>query len=61
MSLPAWYLHKADQCARLAEATAQPGERPRFEAERELWLRLLAEEIGADEITLQAVLVRMSQ
>jgi hypothetical protein len=49
MSLAAWYCHKADQCARLANDAIEPHQRSDFETERELWLQF-AEQI--DENTL---------
>jgi hypothetical protein len=52
----AWYLQKADQCARLADEATDPCDRDRFVSERSEWLRALADEIGADvkllEITI---------
>jgi hypothetical protein len=50
MSLTEWYVHKADQCARLAKAAIDARVRADFEAERELWLQIAAEEIARDEI-----------
>jgi hypothetical protein len=61
MSLPAWYLHKVDQCARLAENAAEPSHRRRFESKRKAWLRILADEIRADEATMRAVLALADQ
>jgi hypothetical protein len=54
MSLAAWYLHNVDQCARLAD-DAEPCE-CRFVSERQVWLGILAREIGADVVRLEAVL-----
>jgi len=48
MSLAAWYLHKADQCARLAKDAIEPRKRD-FETERKLWLQI-AEQIQMDEV-----------
>ena len=48
MSLAAWYLHKADQCARLAKDAIEPRKRSDFENERKLWLQI-AEQIEMDE------------
>jgi hypothetical protein len=59
MSLAAWYLHKVDQCARLASDVTEPRERARFKAERRSWLQILAKEIEADEGTLRAVAAMM--
>jgi hypothetical protein len=49
MSLAAWYLHKADQCARLAKDATEPRKRSDFETERKLWLQI-AEQIERDEV-----------
>jgi hypothetical protein len=49
MSLAAWYLHKADQCARLAKDTTDPRKRSDFETEGKLWLQI-AEQIEMDEV-----------
>ena len=49
MSLAAWYLHKADQCARLAKDAIEPRKRSDFENERKLWLQI-AEQIEMDEV-----------
>ena len=43
-----WYRYKIDQCARRTRAAVEPNPRRRFEAERKLWLQILAEEIGAE-------------
>lgn len=56
MSLAAWYLHKVDQCARLAEEASEPSQRCRFESERRFWLQILAEKIRVDEKTLEAAI-----
>lgn len=48
MSFAAWYLHKVNQCARLADDATDASDLERFASERSEWLRLLAEEIGAD-------------
>jgi hypothetical protein len=55
MSLAAWYLHKIDQCARVAD-NADPCDRDRFVSERLEWLRILAREIGTDAVGLETVL-----
>lgn len=60
MSLAPFYLHKVDQCARLANDAAEPCERDRFISERQEWLRILAGEIGTDAERLEAVLVQSS-
>ena len=56
MSLASFYLDKFDQCARLADDAAEPCERDRFISQRQVWLRVLAGEIGADAERLEAVL-----
>jgi hypothetical protein len=43
MSLLDWYLHKADQCARLAKEAREAGDRARFESERRTWLEVAAQ------------------
>jgi len=55
MTVAAFYLHKVDECARLAE-DAEPGQRWRFESERQEWLHILAGEIGADAAALEAAI-----
>jgi len=49
MSFAAWYLHKADQCARLAKDATEPRKRSDFETEIKLWLQI-AEQIEMDEV-----------
>jgi hypothetical protein len=44
-----WYLQKAEQCARLAKATAEPLRRAEFESERRLWLKVAEAEARADK------------
>jgi hypothetical protein len=56
MSLVSFYLHKVDQCARIADDATDPCDRARFVAERYEWLRVLAEEIGADAGVLEATI-----
>jgi len=56
MSLAAWYLHKVDQCARLADDAMDPRDHARFVSERHDWLRFLAVEIGADVGVLEAAI-----
>jgi hypothetical protein len=48
MSLVAWYLHKAEQCARFAKDATDPRKRSDFETERKLWLQI-ADQIEMDE------------
>jgi len=49
MSLTSWYLHKADQCARMAKEAIDRRQLSYFEAERKLWLEIMEEEArGAD-------------
>lgn len=55
MSLAAFYLHKVDQCARLAD-DAEPCERDHFISERQEWLDILAQEIGTDAVHLETAL-----
>jgi hypothetical protein len=55
MSLACFYLHKIDQCARLADDT-EPCERDRLVTERQEWLRVLAREIDTDPVRLETVL-----
>lgn len=55
MSLATFYLHKVDQCARLAD-DAEPCERDHFISERQAWLDILAREIGTDAVRLETVL-----
>ena len=54
MSLAAWYLHKVEQCASLAADAVDPCDHAGFVCERDLWLRILAGEIGADVVALEA-------
>ena len=49
MSLAAWYLHKADQCARLAKDAIEPRKRSDFETEGKLWVAM-AEQVEMDEV-----------
>jgi hypothetical protein len=60
MSLAAWYLHKVDQCARLADAARDPCDHDRFVSERCEWLQVLADEIGADVGVLEATIALLS-
>jgi hypothetical protein len=54
MSLAGWYLHKADQCAQMAEAATEPHRRVEYEKEQKVWLQL-AREIELDkEIRLKS-------
>jgi hypothetical protein len=59
MSLAAWYLHKVDQCLRLTDDAAEALDVARFTSERSEWLRLLAEEIGADVAVLEAAIASL--
>ena len=56
MSLASFYLHKLEQCARLAHGAAEPCERDRFISERQAWLQILAGVIGTDPVRLEAAL-----
>jgi hypothetical protein len=40
MSLVDWYLHKANQCARLAQGTTDRRQLARLEDEGKLWLQM---------------------
>ena len=51
MSLASWYLHKADQCARMAKEARDPHRRSDLEAEGTLWLQIAAR-IEADDARL---------
>jgi len=42
MSQVEWYIHKAEQCARLARAAVDRHERSKFKTERTLWLEIAA-------------------
>jgi len=59
MSLASFYLHKVDQCTRLAD-DAEPCERARYVSERQEWLRILAQEIDTDTVRLETVLALLS-
>ena len=56
MRVAAWYLHKVDQCARLADDACKARIRSKFTSERHAWLQILAAEIEADAATLGAVI-----
>ena len=56
MSLAAWYLHKVEQCASLADDAMDPCDRAGFVSERNEWLQVLAGEIGADVVALKATI-----
>jgi hypothetical protein len=58
MTSAAWYLQKVDQCARLAGEATRPSQRCRHESDRRAWLKILAEEIGADMDALEAVIAQ---
>jgi hypothetical protein len=49
MSLAAWYLQKADQCARLAKDATNSRKRSDLETEGKLWLQM-AGQIDKDEV-----------
>jgi hypothetical protein len=59
VSLAAWYFHKVDQCAQLADDAAEPYVRAKFLSERHSWLQILATEIGTDETILDATIARL--
>jgi hypothetical protein len=42
MSMASWYLHKADQCGKLAKDATHPDCRARYETEHSLWLAIAA-------------------
>ena len=42
MSVTQWYHRRAEQCARLANATADLRRRAELESERQLWLEIAA-------------------
>jgi hypothetical protein len=48
MSQVDWYVHKAEQCARLAASASNSSQRSKFETERVLWLEI-AEQVGIAE------------
>jgi hypothetical protein len=52
MPLVSWYLHKANQCSRLAKHATDPRKRAGYKEEQKLWL---------DEKTKQAELEEGSQ
>jgi hypothetical protein len=56
MSLAAFYLHKVDECVRLADDARDPCDHDRFVSERCEWLRVLADEIGADVGVVEATI-----
>jgi len=53
MSFILWYLHKANQCARLAKEAFDPGERSQFETERQQWLQIAEAEQNSESISLK--------
>jgi hypothetical protein len=53
MSFILWYLHKVNQCARLAKEAGDPGERSQFETERQLWLQVAEAEQNRESISLE--------
>jgi hypothetical protein len=40
MSLASWYLHKADQCARMAKDASEPRRRAECKENQKLWLAI---------------------
>jgi hypothetical protein len=56
MSLLSFYLHKVEQCTRLARDATDARDFARFASERCEWLGFLAEEIGADVGLLEAAI-----
>jgi len=48
MSLAAWYHHKADQCAQMAEGAIEPGVRIRYLEDQTLWLELEVIELAEE-------------
>ena len=59
MRLAAWYLHKVDECARLAGDATDPREHTRFVSERHHWPRILADEIGTNVGLLEAAIASL--
>jgi hypothetical protein len=55
----AFYLHKVDECARLAGDARDPRDQSRFISERRHWLQFLADEIGTDVGLLEAVIASL--
>jgi len=43
MILASWYLHKAEQCARMAKLTTDSHRRDSYKEDQRLWLVILAE------------------
>ena len=43
MSMPEWYVHKAQKCAQMAKDATDTDERTRFETEARLWLEIAAD------------------
>jgi hypothetical protein len=48
MSLSGWYLHKADQCGRMAKEAADSQRSAAYGAEQKIWLEI-ADGITGDE------------
>jgi hypothetical protein len=49
MPLASWYLHKADQCTRMAKDATDPHRRASYKEEQKLWLIILAEHLEVEE------------
>jgi hypothetical protein len=49
MSLTGWYLHKAEQCERLAKETDDPRRRAQYKEEKKRWLEIAAQIERDDE------------
>jgi hypothetical protein len=52
MAATDFYLHKAEQCARLAKAATNPDKRSSLEAERKAWLEIAAEATAREQIII---------
>ena len=59
MRLAAFYLHKVDECARLAGDARDARDQSRFISERRHWLQFLADEIGTDVGLPEAVIASL--
>jgi hypothetical protein len=49
MFLASWYLHKAEQCARMAKLATDSHRRDSYEEDQRLWLVILAEYEASEE------------
>src|SRR5258705_6191628 len=58
MTSAVWYLQKVDQCARLAGSATELSQRCRHESDRRAWLQILADAIGTDMESLEAVIAQ---